>query len=401
LSNRIESLDSLRGIASLIVVIFHCLLSYNLFYNAHYFNDFANDFLEFFTLSPLRLAWAGKEAVLLFFVLSGFVLSIPFQSGIAPKYGEYVVRRFFRIYLPYIIVMLISVLLVTMFAGYKDIEGFSQVYENRWAHSISLRDIIAYIIMYDINTSNNVNGVVWTLYHEMRISLIFPVFLFLINKLKFGKALTLSLVVNFIFYIFLGTASNMSNAISGTISTLFMQFQESIFYCTFFIFGAILSKYRSNLTILNDIGALSRITLWVLTVILINNRWLDVVFNIKSSQLEDFVSMIGILLLFTLVLTSNKANQLLTKKPLLWLGQVSFSLYLIHIPVLMLTTIFLSKLMPLELTFILVPFICLPIAHYTHKYIEIPSNKWGRLISKKIGRINLISNKSSNNRKVA
>ena len=77
-SNRIHSLDSLRGIAALIVLFHHCLLMTPLFYAAHYNEPYDNGWVSLFTNTILHTFWAGSEAVLLFFILSGFVLAIPF-----------------------------------------------------------------------------------------------------------------------------------------------------------------------------------------------------------------------------------------------------------------------------------------------------------------------------------
>ncbi|PGK22483.1 hypothetical protein CN902_26640 [Priestia megaterium] len=130
-NGRIDSLISIRGIASLVVAIFHCLLSFMFFYKANYFNEFSNDTIALFTLSPLHTIWAGKEAVFLFFILSGFVLSIPFYKGEAPKYRVYIVRRFFRIYIPHIVIIATSVFLVIFFLNYKNVHGLSSTYNNR------------------------------------------------------------------------------------------------------------------------------------------------------------------------------------------------------------------------------------------------------------------------------
>lgn len=78
MKQRFEELDSLRGIAAMSVLVFHCLISFPLFYNANYSQQFSNKLVEFFTSTPLKLLWSGNEPVLLFFVLSGFVLALPF-----------------------------------------------------------------------------------------------------------------------------------------------------------------------------------------------------------------------------------------------------------------------------------------------------------------------------------
>ena len=49
----------------------------------------------------LKVAF-GPEAVILFFVLSGFVLSLPAVNGRPQTYPTFITRRIFRIYVPYL-----------------------------------------------------------------------------------------------------------------------------------------------------------------------------------------------------------------------------------------------------------------------------------------------------------
>ena len=51
----------------------------------------------------------GAEAVILFFVLSGFVLSLPAVDGRPQSYFTFVTRRIFRIYVPYLAALAVSV----------------------------------------------------------------------------------------------------------------------------------------------------------------------------------------------------------------------------------------------------------------------------------------------------
>ncbi|MDQ0113610.1 acyltransferase family protein [Paenibacillus harenae] len=376
-NNRIKSLDSLRGIASMIVVIFHCLIAFTIFEQAN-FNRFANDFLKYFTITPLHTLWAGREAVLLFFVLSGFVLAIPFFEGKTQSYGAYAIRRFCRIYIPYIVLMLASALLLTFFLEYKDIQGLSGSYDNRWNHPVTLKAIIAYFLMENHDTTN-VNGVVWTLFHEMRISLILPLFLLIIRRFNLIGAAILSLGLNFLIYFALDSWAAMLD--EGRLLIMVKAVRWSMYYCTCFILGALLSKYRNKLP---KLKIAYTAVLVAVSLVLINCRWMVVLFQVKDQRITDVITIAGILLLFAAVLSSDRLNSFLSLKPFTWLGQISFSLYLVHIPVMMIITIFLGKIIPIEAAFLLVPLASLPVAHFTYKYVELPSNKLGRSIANAI-----------------
>ncbi len=84
---RIEPLDSLRGIAAVAVVASHVLaISRIAYFEAH-------------------------AAVMVFFVLSGAVLTLPWVRGTAPDRLGFIVRRVCRLWPPVVAAMVIAVAL--------------------------------------------------------------------------------------------------------------------------------------------------------------------------------------------------------------------------------------------------------------------------------------------------
>ncbi|WP_226360245.1 acyltransferase family protein [Pseudonocardia sp. ICBG1142] len=96
--SRVPALDGLRGVASLVVVVNHCLMTDpTLAAVAAGTGRAAPGTLAWsLAYTPLHLVWAGTEAVLLFF---GFVL-----TGSATRdgfgWGSYYAQRLPRLYLP-------------------------------------------------------------------------------------------------------------------------------------------------------------------------------------------------------------------------------------------------------------------------------------------------------------
>lgn len=76
---RLSSLDGLRGIAAVVVLIHHALLTLPQLADAYYDMDGLSEIslAWILTYTPLHVFWAGAEAVSLFFILSGIVLTLP------------------------------------------------------------------------------------------------------------------------------------------------------------------------------------------------------------------------------------------------------------------------------------------------------------------------------------
>lgn len=88
-ANQSVSLDTLRGLAAVLVVICHCA---QLFINQH-----APEYYRFFAV-------LAQTCVMIFFVLSGFLITKSITGNIARngslKLFDYAIKRFTRIYPP-------------------------------------------------------------------------------------------------------------------------------------------------------------------------------------------------------------------------------------------------------------------------------------------------------------
>jgi peptidoglycan/LPS O-acetylase OafA/YrhL len=108
LSNRFISLDGLRGVAAIIVVIFHFMSAFT--------PEFVPDQSKsppWWADSPLAVLFNGTFAVPVFFVLSGFVLthsSVKAQSNLSLD----MVLRYFRLVIPASMSVLLAWLLLKM-----------------------------------------------------------------------------------------------------------------------------------------------------------------------------------------------------------------------------------------------------------------------------------------------
>jgi peptidoglycan/LPS O-acetylase OafA/YrhL len=101
---RVKNLDGLRGLAALVVVMHHHLLTIPWFSERVSENSFSkpgvfvgvnlHNLIEY---SPLHVFYAGTEAVTIFFVLSGYVLVFAVKKSDIKNYLRF---RLYRLYVP-------------------------------------------------------------------------------------------------------------------------------------------------------------------------------------------------------------------------------------------------------------------------------------------------------------
>ena len=239
---RFDTLDSLRGIASLIVVFAHCCMTLPKFsdYGLHYIQPAAdwNDPLIFLLIrTPLRVLWLGRGPVALFFVLSGFVLSLPWLRGRPPAYPVFAIRRICRIYLPYISAVAIAILCATLLAPYRPVGQSEWFQKTNWVEPFTLAVAVSHLLM--LGTHDTFNNVIWSLIHEMRISLIFPLLILPLLRWRIGGALCLILT--------LIVSVMMITRVAGS-SIALQEIGASLQYSVLFVMGAATAQYASPIT---------------------------------------------------------------------------------------------------------------------------------------------------------
>lgn len=91
MNSKLDKLEAIRGLAALYVVFHHSFFS-------EHFMVANKDFSFLFKF--------GQEAVILFFLMSGFVIGYSFQRSKDKSFLSYFQKRFYRIYIPLICVLL-------------------------------------------------------------------------------------------------------------------------------------------------------------------------------------------------------------------------------------------------------------------------------------------------------
>jgi peptidoglycan/LPS O-acetylase OafA/YrhL len=157
----IPEIDGLRFASIALVVLFH-LSGYTVGKSAP---------LQFPTLTDsllARVAATGHYGVQLFFIISGFVLALPFarhhlDKGAAPRLRVYYLRRLTRLEPPYIIAMLLVFVVATTFFG----ASARFLWPHLFASLVYLHNLV-------YGAPSAVNVVAWSLEVEVQFYLLAP-----------------------------------------------------------------------------------------------------------------------------------------------------------------------------------------------------------------------------------
>ncbi|MEH7250497.1 acyltransferase family protein, partial [Neobacillus niacini] len=246
-------------------------------------------------------------------------------------------KRFCRIYIPYIVSILISGLLF-IYLNDKNAHSFSDWFNNMWSDPITIKTVLDYTLMLSYDT-HNLNTVTWSLVHEMRISLFFPFLLIPIIKYDWKKSLPLCMFITLSLWVI---TLNISLLISNEFLFRFIySYSYTFYYSSFFVIGAVFGKYYNTIKSLYkraDIKVKSFLAL--VSILLYSCEWaLPGLGKLKYSTLEnplninifntliDFLIALSVLMLFTISLSSHRFQIVLKNHLLLFLGKISYSLY--------------------------------------------------------------------------
>jgi peptidoglycan/LPS O-acetylase OafA/YrhL len=174
---RLLSIDALRGIAALGVVLHHAV--------SQTASAVPNNFLQY----PVKLVQIvssfGYIGVFLFFVISGFCIHLQWARARAAgqpqtiKFGDFWKRRLRRLYPPYLIALTLFLAMTAYTAGI-DVTHFF------------LYDVVMHLLMLhnlDPHTCYSINGVFWTLAVEEQLYLAYFLLLFIRNRWGWGPTL--------------------------------------------------------------------------------------------------------------------------------------------------------------------------------------------------------------------
>lgn len=367
-SQRIEIFDGMRGLASLIVMIFHMAVWTVYGYSANEYKIFANTFWRVATQTPVKMIWGGNEAVLVFYIIGGFVLARPYLNGRKLDFKSFIIKRWIRLMLPYVLVIAVTVILIALFGAWKhDTIDLSGSFNVKWKRVPNAMEMLLYFLGYDYSL-NILSGAFWSMVQEWRLSFILPFLAVALHSNRTGKVLGYYAVLQ----VGIDALTNWGMR-SDTVwlAQLSESFNRTNYYAIFFVMGAVLAKHLPAIRVfVREHRGFRILSAWAIPF-LIPSQWilaaLGLSFRVRNALL---LTGLGIILFLLLCMESPRLMAFFKSKPLLLLGKLSFSLYLTHTTSIILFVTFLGQVIPPETALLLSPLFALPVAYLWQKHVE-------------------------------
>lgn len=337
--NRLFELDALRGIAACCVVWHHLILA-------------LPHGPERYWIAYSLLA--GHQAVMLFFVLSGYVLSMPYWKGTQLPYGRYLVRRIFRIYVPYVGALLFAWAFATHFVFFQT--PLSMWFYRTWQTPLTWKLFIGQMLM---SQNPALNTAFWSLHFEMEMSIVFPFLCAALGRLplRFATLLLLPLAC-------IGIRVKL------------------IEYMTFFLVGALLCRGARQIT--EWYGRTAKPTRVALAIAACVTYFVQLPARLPHAvEYSDMITACGAALVIVLSLHAEPFRRVLRHSVPEYFGRISYSLYLIHATVLYALMIALYGRIATPWIGLLLGVISLVISHVFCVLVEEPAMRAGKRLSGK------------------
>lgn len=352
-----DFIDGLRGIAILMVVCCHDL----------YVNPNSGPAIQFFG----AFFGAGAGGVVLFYALSGFLISWPFwkrkfatDKQVVPR--GYARRRFWKIYPP----LALSILVLTPLYMFLDPDGSYLPIAARW--------LAGFPFLWPV--SGKLNPVMWTLVIEAQFYMVLPLVFFLARRVPPRASVwvipLIFLVVPVAFRAWTGLSATFQPVINSHFPSALDAFCLGILVAGLENQGALESRWA--------VLGMAGVFLWPLALLL--SAWAGAHPELQGVKLETTVGWIekiasGLLLCFV-ANPQHPAARRLCSPVLRWCGIISYEWYLLHQPMIILgrrilgpaggNPVFYAVVVGLPVLLSLI------LSALTYRFFSLPLLKYGR-----------------------
>lgn len=347
---RIESLTFFRFVAALVVVFFH----------------FGGD------IGLPKALLAGQQMVTFFFVLSGFVMVVAYYRRDAIDLKAYWWARVARIFPVYFVALLMMV--VFHWVRHADFDPLAIL--------LNIFFLQAWVSPYPLS----VNAPGWSLSVEMFFYLLFPLLVLLIKRLNASPAWVLAVALwSWLLTQWLSIATLNLGGYQGYPSLS----HDLLFYfplthlCSFLIGVAagvwFLSRDRDSLPSAVSLSLIG-LSAFLIGYVLQNADSIQWQLGLKLPFESSFLAPLFALFIVSMALCHSPLIKVFSLKPLVFLGEASYSLYILQIP---LRHIYWAGMTPLGEIDPLIKFVGLVLflivaSILSYLYFEKPANRYLR-----------------------
>ncbi len=365
---RIESLDSIRGLAALAVLLGHTVGSFTWP-------------VGWIQLPILNIMFDGRSAVTMFFVLSGFVLSrpylVPALPGQSPRplcLQTFYLRRLTRIYIPWFFVFVLSALAQAWVPRtHATIPATSQWLQGAWNTPLHLSNLLRQCAFLQHDPAQLLIPQDWSLGVELKGSALIPPFLFLVRRYLLGLL---------------------------SVGVLFLLFVPTGPYYVSFILGVLTAKYYASIeSRFRSLTGGAKLGVFLLGLLLYQSRLAASQFGLapeRSDKVVWCVGSLGCVLILIACLGSKRIQSGLSHGPVVFLGRISYSVYLVQELILLCVLPRLVQILNtwgIEQDIVVLPLMIFAsllsntgLAALTYRFVELPSIELGRVLTSRIQR---------------
>ena len=355
----VSQLTSVRGIACLVVLVGHVIQVVR-----YHFTPVGPG--PWLARALVTYAFNAEGAVLLFFVLSGCVLSLSLRRLTTPSLPSvlgFYVKRVFRIY-PLlwlgVEVAMLSMLMVQPLLG-------RGLFVDWLERNLSTSFTSAHVLLALSGLYTRYNGPMWSLRVELAYSALFPAFFFLVRHPRTRMPLLGMLLV---------------------VALLPVPAQLGAAFGLSFALGALIPMLAKPPGRFHGYVALLAL------LVLLYDRLLLVGLH-PPERVFDCIETLAAFVLIRDIYSSGRSYHLLAWQPLILLGEFSFSIYLLHLPILLMLFTGLQQVIGLPALLdhpsiaqivlsLLTILVTVPVSMATYYLVELPFHEVGRQFGRRI-----------------
>jgi len=302
---RIECLDSIRGLAALAVLLRHIQGAF----------AWPTGMTDWINIPIVNILFDGRSAVTMFFVLSGFVLAHPYLAPTGPGQvprklfiPTFYLRRVIRIWVPWLFAFVLSVLASRyLFGKHSTIPPVSEWLDGFWHAPLTVMSVLRQCAFTLHDASQQLLPQDWSLGVELKGSALVPLFLFFVRRFMPGLVITAGLLL-----VFVPTGD----------------------YYVSFALGVLAAKYHWQAEPwLRSLSLASKCGMLALGVLLYQSRLAaDRFWGITEAtdRIVWCVGSVGCVLILGATLASRRIQAKLGLSVFVFLGRISFSVYLLQ-----------------------------------------------------------------------